>query len=232
MQRSKLVQRTTEYLLSLPDESNLTMREAVLSACPEAEEDINDTALFDLLDEISDSVRKTGAVLDFTAHDGLVEGLPFNLDFIVRKKRLQKAQIISDLLCYGPCPEPEDAIEQRITISATGKVWFTEYLFGEIGCEKKPLGRKLQFSIGKEKAMSILSKIANYLEEEPMLIRCTDIGDWTLIATDASGNEQQMSCSLCGGVVAGGVDLTDFIREQIPIEDLAVFGGGSEEEDI
>ena len=232
MERSKLVQRTTEYLLSLPDESNLTMREAVLSACPEAEEDINDRALFDLLDEISDSVRKTGAVLDFTAHDGLVEGLPFNLDFIVRKKRLQKAQLISDLLCYGPCPEPEDAIEQRITISATGKVWFTEYLLGEIGCEKKPVGRKLQIFIGKEKTMAILSKIANYLEEEPMLIRCTDIGDWTLIATDASGNEQQMSCSLCGGVVAGGVDLTDFIREQIPIEDLALFGGGSDEEDI
>lgn len=232
MERSKLVQRTTEYLLSLPDESNLTMRQAVLAACPEVEDDINDTALFDLLDEIADSVRETGAVLDFTAHDGLVEGLPFNLDFIVRKKRLQKAQIISDLLCYGPCPEPEDAIEQRITISATGKVWFTEYLFGEIGCEKKPIGRKLQFSIGKEKAMAILSKIANYLEEEPMLIRCTDIGDWTLIATDVSGDVYQMSCSLCGGVVVDEVDLTDFIREQIPIEDLAVFGGGSEEEDV
>lgn len=231
MERSKLVQRTTEYLLSLPDESNLTMRQAVLAACPEAEDDINDTALFDLLDEIADSVRETGAVLDFTAHDGLVDGLPFNLDFIVRKKRLQKAQIISDLLCYGPCPEPEDAMEQRITISATGKVWFTEYLFGEIGCEKKPIGRKLQFSIGKEKAMAILSKIANYLEEEPMLIRCTDIGDWTLIATDVSGDVYQMSCSLCGGVIVDEVDLTDFIREQIPIEDLAVFGGGSEEED-
>ena len=232
MERSKLVQRTTEYLLSLPDESNLTMRQAVLAACPEADEDINDTALFDLLDKISDSVRKTGAVLDFTAHDGLVEGLPFNLDFIVRKKRLQKAQIISDLLCYGPCPEPEEAIEQRITISATGRVWFTEYLFGEIGCEKKPVGRKIQFSIGKEKAMAILSKLANYLEEEPMLSRCTDIGDGILIATDVSGDVQQMSCSLCGGVVVDEVDLTDFIREQISIEDLAVFGGGSEEEDI
>lgn len=227
-----LVQRTTEYLLSLPDESHLTMRQAVLAACPEAEDDITDTALFDLLDEISESVRKTGAVLDFTVHDGFVEGLPFNLDFIVRKKRLQKVQITSDLLCYGPCPEPEDAIEQRVTISATGRVWFTEYLFGKIGCDKKPVGRKLQLSIGKEKAMAILSKIADYLKEEPLLIRCTDIGDWTLIATDVSGNVQQMSCSLCGGVVVDEVDLTDFIREQIPIDDLAVFGGGSEEEDI
>ena len=29
-----------------------------------------------------------------------------------------------------------------------------------------------------------------------------------------------MSCSLCGGVVVDEVDLTDFIREQIPIDDL------------
>ncbi len=94
-------------------------------------------------------------------------------------------------------------------------------MFGKIGCERKPVGRKLQFSIDKEKAMDILSKIANYLEEEePMLIRCTDIGDWTLIATDVSGDAQQMSCSLCGGVVVDEVDLTDFIREQIPIDDL------------
>lgn len=56
-------------------------------------------------------------------------------------------------------------------------------------------------------------------------------GDWTLIATDVSGDAQQMSCSLCGGVVVDEVDLADFIREQIPIDDLAVFVGGSEEED-
>ena len=40
-----------------------------------------------------------------------------------------------------------------------------------------------------------------------------------------------MSCSLCGGVVVDEVDLADFIREQISIDDLAVFVGGSEEED-
>ena len=112
MERNKLVQLTTEYLISLPDESNLTMREAVMQACPEAEDDIKDTALFSLLDDIETSVRKTGVVLDFTAHDGFVEGLPFNLDFVVRKKRLQKVQIVFNLLCYGPCTEPEDAVEQ------------------------------------------------------------------------------------------------------------------------
>ena len=63
--------------------------------------------------------------------------------------------------------------------------------------------------------MDILLKIANYLEEEPMLIRCTDIGDWTLIATDVSGDAQQMSCSLCGGVVVDEVDLTDMKKGKL-----------------
>lgn len=229
MERNKLVQLTTEYLISLPDESNLTMREAVMQACPEAEDDIKDTALFGLLDDIETSVRKTGVVLDFTAHDGLVEGLPFNLDFVVRKKRLQKVQIVSNLLCYGPCPEPEDAVEQRLTISATGRVWFTEYLYGGMRCDKYPIGRRLQLSIGKEKAMAILSKIANYLEAEPELMFCTDIGDWNLIATTPSGEVETMTCSLCGGVIVDDIDLTDFIRGIIPIEDLAVFCGGTEE---
>lgn len=226
MRRCEIIQRTTEYLLSLPDESNLTMRQAVTSACPEAA--INDIVLFDLLDEISDAVRKAGAVLDFTTHHGLAEGLPFNLSFVVRKKRLQKVQIISDLQCYGPCPEAEDAIEQRLTVSATGRVWFTEYLFGEIGCDKHPIGRRRQMSIGKEKALAILSKVADYLEEDPVLIYCTDIGNWTLITAKASGEVHRIAASLCGGVALDGVDLTDFIRERIPIEGLAVFGGGYE----
>lgn len=63
MDRNKLVQLTTEYLISLPNESNLTMREAVMQVCPEAEDDINDTALFGLLDDIETSVRKTNDLI-------------------------------------------------------------------------------------------------------------------------------------------------------------------------
>ncbi len=228
MQRNEIVQRTTEYILGLPDKTDITMYQAVMAACPESEADITDTALFDLLDEIVASVEKTGTVLDFSAHDGKVEGLPFNLDFIVRKKWLQKAQIISDLMCYGPCPEPEDAIEQRLTISANGRVWFTEYLFGEIDSKKRPIGRQERITIGKAKAAAILSLLADYCETQPLLYRCTDIGDWYLTATAVDGTVKKLSCSLCGGIVVGDVDLTDYIREQVPINDLAVFGGGKE----
>lgn len=74
---------------------------------------------YSVLDEICAAVEKdTDIILDFSAHDDLDEGLPLAMDFYVYHKRLQKAQIISDLLCYGPCPEPDDPVEQRLTISA------------------------------------------------------------------------------------------------------------------
>lgn len=228
MQMKELVQRTTDCILNLPDKTDITMYQAVMRACPSAVADLTDTALFDLLDEIVATVEKTGTVLDFSAHDGLIEGLPFNLDFIVRKKRLQKAQIISNLLCYGPCPEPEDAVEQRLTISANGQVWFTEYLFGGIDSQKRSIGRQERITIGKAKAAEILSLLADYCESEPMLCRCTDIGDWHLTATTPNGTKTKLSCSLCGGIAVGDVDLTDFIREQIPISNMAVFGGGKD----
>ncbi len=230
MQRNEMIQRTAEYLLSLPDRTDITMYQAVMKACPEAEEDISNPALFVLLDEIKAAVEKTGTVLDFSSHYGKVEGLPLNLDFIVRRKRLQKAQIISDLMCYGPCPEPEDAIEQRLTISSNGQIWFTEYLFGEIGSQKHPIGRQKRMTLGKEKTAAILSLLADYCESEPMQMRCTDIGDWTLTATTPDGKKKKLSCSMCGGVTVGDVDLTEYIREQIPIDDLVVFGGWNDEE--
>ena len=34
---------------------------------------------------------------------------------------------------------------------------------------------------------------------------------------------------MCGGVLAGDIDLTKYIRKAIPIEDLAVFGGDYDE---
>ena len=38
--------------------------------------------------------------------------------------RIKKIKIKSNNICYGPAPEPEDEIEQILTISNTGKVWF------------------------------------------------------------------------------------------------------------
>jgi hypothetical protein len=225
MEWKQIVDKTTGYILSLPDRTTITMYEAIQAACPDVKlEDTIDVVFFNFLDEIVKAVEKTGLmVLDYSAHEDKEEGLPFNMDFIVRRKRLQKVQIISNLLCGGPCPEPEDAIEQRLTISATGRVWFTEYICGEIGSHAHPIGRSRRLFIGKKNALAILSLIADYVESKPKLICCKDVGDWLMIVTDTERKTKHLSCSMKCGVIANGVDLTAFIQSQIPIERMRIF---------
>ena len=222
MTYEEITRGITEYILSLPDRSTLTMGDAVNQVCPNALNGVLDFLNYTHLDGIIDAVEKTGVVLDYTAHDGLIEGAPFNMDFIVRKKRLQKVQIISDLLCLR-CPEDGDPVEQHLTISASGRIWFTEYLFRGIVRDKYPVGRKIQFSIGKAKAAELLSLIADFIESKPRLMYTKDIGMWNLTAAYPDGTESRLRGSLDGGIAVDDIDLTEIIRESIPIDGLAVF---------
>ena len=38
------------------------------------------------------------------------------------------------------------------------------------------------------------------------------IGSWTLKITDKAGNKYEKTGSMCGGVVAGDIDLTKYIK--------------------
>ena len=42
---------------------------------------------------------------------------------IIFEGTLQKIRLVSNSICYGPCPEPDDEVEQRLTITSEGKVW-------------------------------------------------------------------------------------------------------------
>ncbi|MEF9917474.1 MAG: hypothetical protein RR746_08990 [Lachnospiraceae bacterium] len=42
----------------------------------------------------------------------------------------KKMHIVSNNICYGPCPEPEDEVEQRLTVNTDGRVWFSAYAYG------------------------------------------------------------------------------------------------------
>lgn len=40
---------------------------------------------------------------------------------------LKKVRIVSNNICYGPMPEPDEEIEQHLTINDEGRVWFSGY---------------------------------------------------------------------------------------------------------
>ncbi|WP_443935410.1 hypothetical protein [Phascolarctobacterium faecium] len=139
--------------------------------------------------------------------------------------QIQKVQIISNLICYGPCPEYDEEVEQSLTISRTGRVWFTGYNFGQ-GFDEHVMGRGKQLSIAKEAAQRILQYISIYYESKNFTPYVTDVGSWQLKLTTIDGQKVGVVGSLTGDVVVENVDLTDYIRQSINIASLVVFGGG------
>ncbi|WP_129043097.1 hypothetical protein [Clostridium tetani] len=131
---------------------------------------------------------------------------------------------MSNNICYAPKPSSKDEVEQHLTISANGRVWFMGYNYAS-GFGKYKIGRKQQFSIDKSTTEELLTLFAQYCESEPLVCYATDIGLWEMEITDVENKKYIFKGSLCGGVSVGNVDLTEYIRVHIPIDDLFVFSG-------
>ena len=136
----------------------------------------------------------------------------------------KKMRLVSNNICYGPCPAPEDEVEQHLTINAEGRVWFSAYVFGDIsGTYTK--ARSSKFSIGKAGASELLSKVSSYFSGEYNEVSKTDIGDWVLELTNTDEKTYQFRGSLCNNFEVDGIDLSDLIRDTLDLQDLYVFDG-------
>lgn len=139
---------------------------------------------------------------------------------------IHSIKLVSDL-GGGMCPfYPGEASEQRLTITESGRIWFTEYYFSYDADKNEygfPLGRKEYVTIPKEVAKKILSLIWD-LYESGQFCFATDIGLWYLTITDKQGNKYKMHGSMCG-LSIHNISLSEYIAECIPIKNLAVFGG-------
>lgn len=143
---------------------------------------------------------------------------------------LRKFTLNSNNICYGPCPESSDEIEQRLTVSANGRVWFTGYVFGEEP-GKHPVGRKAYRNIGTELAKKLLDLLEQYFSEEYLIPMATDIGSWELHLHDGESKKVYRG-SLCEDLIVEDIPLSRHIRHLVAIDDLFVFDGNlaSEEE--
>lgn len=145
--------------------------------------------------------------------------------------QIQKVRIISNNICYGPEPLPDDEVEQHLTVSASGRVWFTGYKYAD-GFGKFEICRRQQFDIGKPVTKEILALFSQYLNSDQLVCYATDIGNWEMVITDAEDKEYNFKGSLCGGVTVGDIDLTQLLREYLSISQLFVFDGCSQEDII
>ncbi|MCD8148833.1 MAG: hypothetical protein LUE92_04550 [Clostridiales bacterium] len=85
-----IADKTIEYILDLPNGSNLTMYQAAKAVCPDETELLEELDLYELQSTVVESIKKTDVVLDFSEHENKFEGLFYNLDFHVYHKSLQE----------------------------------------------------------------------------------------------------------------------------------------------
>lgn len=79
--------------------------------------------------------------------------------------RLQKIRIVSNRLCYGPCPEPEEEVEQHITINSEGRVWFSAYIFGQNRDGRYEESRTQNLKLDTADTDKIFSAFTTYFSE-------------------------------------------------------------------
>lgn len=137
---------------------------------------------------------------------------------------LKKIHIVSNNICYGPMPEPDEEVEQHLTINAEGCVWFSGYNFGHSG-ERYEKARSKNFKIEKTDVDRLFSAIAVYFGKEYNKIFATDIGDWMMKLTNTEGITYKFYGSLCADFDYNGTDLSDLVRDVVGIDDLYVFDG-------
>ncbi len=133
-------------------------------------------------------------------------------------------RIVSNNICYGPMPEPDEEVEQHLTINNEGRVWFSGYNFGCDG-ERYEKARSKNFKIDKSAADKLFEAIETYFGNEYTEIFATDIGDWVMELTNTDGVAYRFRGSLCADFDYEGTDLSDLVRDTVGMDDLYVFDG-------
>lgn len=148
----------------------------------------------------------------------------FDMDQFPFKGTLKKIRIVSNNICFGPMPEPNEEVEQRLTINSEGRVWFSGYNFGS-GGERYEKARSKNFKIDKDATDKLFGAFAAYFGNEHAEVFATDIGVWVMELTNSEGVIYKFIGSLCADFDYEGTDLSDLVRDTVGMDDLYVFDG-------
>lgn len=139
--------------------------------------------------------------------------------------QLKKMRLVSNNLCYGPPPEPEEEIEQHLTLFSDGRVYFTGYKIGEYGVGKYQKKRSKRFKVEAARAGYLLGNVGLYFSEHLNMIFATDIGTWTLELTNTDGKVFEYEGSLCDDPEVEHKGLSVLLRKYLNMPELFGFDG-------
>lgn len=146
-------------------------------------------------------------------------------DSLAFEGTIQKIRIISNNLCYGPAPAPDDEVEQRLSIRAGGGIWLTRYRYGGFDDRARLLGKE-KIPADGETIQIILDAVAKAFSKNERSIYITDVGSWSMELTDSKGQTTNIRGALISGIPESFPGLSDFIRDKLHRNDLLLFDGG------
>ena len=138
-------------------------------------------------------------------------GIPFI------KEKPCKFVLETDGVTYGPIPEEDAPLLQRISMTENGHVTVTLYNWNKV-----KLGSE-SFRVDASKAASLIKDMAHHFAVEPLKARATDVGSWKL--TFSCDNKEKVD--FCGDLLEDGAKslYSDKIRTLLDRENLLCLDG-------
>ena len=123
----------------------------------------------------------------------------------------------TDGVTYGPMPEEDDPVIQRVSMTEKGHVTITLYNWNKV-----KLGSE-SFHVDADKAASLIKDLAYHFAVEPLTARATDVGSWKLTFT--CDNKEKVV--FCGDLLGDGAKslYSDKLRTLLGRENLLCFDG-------
>lgn len=139
--------------------------------------------------------------------------------------QIKDMKLISNRICFGPCPEPDDEVEQHLSLFADGRVFFSGYVYGEYTDIRYKRNRSKQFKISQLEASYVLNHVAMYFSKDFPLDFATDVGEWKLELTNTEGEKFEYQGSLYRDLLIDEVGLSYLLRKYLGMTDLFAFDG-------
>ena len=143
-----------------------------------------------------------------------------------------KMRLVSNRIGYGPWPEPDDEVEQRLVIYSTGKVFLSRHLNGPGFGNKPVLKSTKRIRVPCESAVDLLNRLKDYCSSCNGPEFATDVGTWELFLTNSDGKTFKYSGSLCAGEGSFFADISREIRGLLNMPDIYAFDGDYSEDRI
>lgn len=141
----------------------------------------------------------------------LANGMPFT------KEKPFKFVLESDGETYGPTPEEDAPLFQRISMTEKGHVTITFYNWRKVKLESE------SFRVGADKATALIKDLAYHFAVEPLTARATDVGSWKLKFTCDNGEK----IAFDGDLLEDGAKslYSDKLRDLLGRQNLLCFDG-------